>query len=208
MATASLAWIEYDGNVYEATTTDYTTYTKTLYGMNLGINATGTVSLYAQNTSGADSDTSLSLEVTTALVEAVSFIDSLLSNNWDTGNVALPTIVSGGESRQRHRSSTGDYIKVYRSPIPTKRTARFRRDYEYRDEFVQIMITTSASSPRQRLEDLKAEVIRIVNANATSPGSGWDKLWIDTVEVRKEFSEEFKAVADITLTKIIQAVNT
>lgn len=208
MGTGDIAVLTYYNTPYSLTTTDYTVYTTTLYGHNIGVRAAGTIEILAENGSGVDSDTSLSLTITTGLVEAVTFIESLLDDNWNATNVTKPNIVVGGTARSKHRISSGDFVKIYRAPRPTVREPRFKRNYEYRDEFVQIMMVTTNSSPRARLELLKNEVLRIINSSATAPGSGWDKMWVDVVEVRKEFSEEFSAVIDITLTKQLTAVNT
>jgi hypothetical protein len=206
MSTGDVVLAVYNSLPYLMTTTDYTTYTTTLYGHNVGISS-GTVQIIAENGTGCDDDTSLSLTVTTGVVEAVTFIESLLDDNWNATNVAKPTIVVGGTARSKHRISSGDFIKIYRAPRPTIREPRFRRNYEYRDEYVQIMALTTNLTPRAQLELLKNEILRIINSSAAAPGSGWDKMWVDVVEVRKEFSEEFSAVFDISLTKIITAVN-
>lgn len=208
MTTAGAVIATINNKIYDLDTTNYTTYTKTIYGHNIGIVASAAVAIVAEASAGVAYNSSAYLTVTTGATEAVNFIYTLLSDNWTTANVAKPTILKGGTARSKHQLSEGDFIKIYRSPRPTTRDPRFRRSYEFREDYVQLMIVTTNSSPRARLDALHTEVMRIMNAAATAPGSGWDKLWVEQVEIRKEFSEEFSSVMDITLTKILTAVNT
>jgi hypothetical protein len=194
-----------NGKFYVSTTTDNETYSITVDGVNTGVLTGETIYLIASSSAGSDSDSSLSLTVTDANTEAVLLLHSLLDANWNSGNVAKPTLVIGGTSGHDDTRG-GDIVKIYRSATPTVRQPRGRRNYETLTDYVEISVHTSTSTPRARLEELKEEITRIINAASITPGGGFTRMWLETSATRKESSKHFWATLTISLDRIYSAV--
>jgi len=127
----------------------------------------------------------------------VEIIESLLNTNWNTENVAKPTILRQWDPK-RVDLRNQDVLLIYETAGLTREQADITYSYEDGEGFISVDIRTVVSEAR--FKALYAEIERIRKLKRKDPHTDWDR-WDYIRRQLFHRPKSYRAVVDYKLVK-------